>query len=108
VLAVNGTGGFTRLGADHAALLASAGIVTAVPLLAFAGSAARIPLSRLGLLQFMTPTIQFLIGVLLRHEPLPTSRLVGFVLVWIALAMFTFDTATNHRRQLSFATEAIT
>ena len=91
-LGINGGGGFTQHGAGHALLLMSAGVVTPLPLLAFAGSAARIPLSRLGLLQFGTPTIQFLIGVLYRHEPLPLGRLFGFVLVWIALVVFTIDT----------------
>jgi chloramphenicol-sensitive protein RarD len=92
VISITGSGGFTQHGAGHGALLVSTGVVTAVPLLAFAGAAARIPLSRLGLLQYMTPTIQFLIGVLVRHEPLPLGRLFGFALVWVALAIFTIDT----------------
>jgi chloramphenicol-sensitive protein RarD len=96
-----GTTTFGSHGTDHAALLVSAGVVTAIPLLAFAGAAARVPLSRLGLMQYVTPTMQFLIGVLVRHEPMPPGRLVGFVLVWIALAWFTVDTAANHRRQLA-------
>jgi chloramphenicol-sensitive protein RarD len=99
--AVLGTTTFTTHGADHAALLMSAGVVTAIPLLAFAGAAARVPLSRLGLMQYVTPTMQFLIGVLVRHEPMPPGRLAGFVLVWVALAWFTVDTATNRRRQLA-------
>jgi chloramphenicol-sensitive protein RarD len=96
-----GTTTFGSHGADHAALLASAGVVTAIPLLAFAGAAARVPLSRLGLMQYVTPSMQFLIGVLVRHEPMPPGRLAGFGLVWIALAWFTVDTAANHRRQLA-------
>jgi len=92
---------FTTHGGGHALLLMSAGVMTAVPLLAFAGAAARVPLSRLGLMQYVTPTMQFLIGVLVRHEPLPPGRLIGFILVWVALAVFTVDTATNHRRQLA-------
>jgi chloramphenicol-sensitive protein RarD len=101
--ALFGTTTFATHGAGHALLLASAGVVTAIPLLAFAGAAARVPLSRLGLMQYVTPTMQFLIGVLVRHEPLPPGRLVGFVLVWFALAMFTADTATHYRRQLAVA-----
>jgi len=81
--------------------LVSAGVVTAVPLIAFAGAAARVPLSRLGLMQYVTPTMQFLIGVLVRHEPLPPGRLAGFGIVWVALVLFTVDTATNRRRQLA-------
>ena len=96
-----GTTTFASHGVDHTLLLVSAGVITAIPLLAFAGAAARVPLSRLGLMQYITPTMQFLIGVLVRHEPLPIGRLVGFGLVWVALAVFTVDTATNRRRQLA-------
>src|SRR4051812_8868287 len=81
-----GHGTFTSHGAGHALLLAGAGPVTALPLLAFAGAAASVPLTRLGIMQYLTPTLQFLIGVTLRHEPLGAVRLVGFVLVWTALA----------------------
>jgi chloramphenicol-sensitive protein RarD len=108
VVASGGEGNFTSHGAGHALLLTSAGVVTAIPLLAFAGAAARVPLNRLGLLQYMTPTIQFLIGVLLRHEPVSTGRLLGFVIVWLALLLFTVDTATNRRRQLALAAQAVT
>jgi chloramphenicol-sensitive protein RarD len=108
ISASGGHGNFTNHGPGHALLLMTAGIVTAIPLLAFAGAAARVPLNRLGLLQYMTPTIQFLIGVLLRHEPVSAGRFGGFLLVWAALALFTVDTATHRRRQLAFAAEAVT
>lgn len=98
---IAGTTTFTSHGVDHTFLLISAGVITAIPLLAFAGAAARVPLSRLGLMQYLTPTMQFLIGVLVKHEPLPLGRLVGFGIVWVALAVFTVDTATNRRRQLA-------
>ncbi len=91
VQASRGVGTFTTHGAGHALLLASTGIVTVIPLLLFAGAAPRIALSRLGLMQYMTPTIQFLIGITVRHEPLPAVRLVGFCLVWLALGVFTAD-----------------
>jgi chloramphenicol-sensitive protein RarD len=90
-LAVEGARGhstFASHGAGHAALLVSAGVVTMVPLLLFAAAAQRVRLSRLGLLQYLTPTIQFLIGVTVRHEPLPAIRLVGFGFVWAALVLF--------------------
>jgi chloramphenicol-sensitive protein RarD len=90
-LAIEGARGgstFVTHGAGHAALLASSGVVTMVPLLLFAAAAPLVPLSRLGLLQYLTPTIQFLIGVTVRHEPLPPSRLLGFGLVWLALVLF--------------------
>lgn len=108
VLGVSGSGTFTTGGAGHALLLAGAGPVTALPLLAFAGAAAAVPLSRLGLMQYLTPTMQFLIGVLVRHEPFGAGRLAGFLLVWLALAMFTVDTAHRRRRQLALTAEAAT
>src|ERR1700712_3253300 len=83
----------------HALLLAGAGIVTAVPLLCFGAAATRIPLTTLGLLQYLTPTVQFALGVLLRHEPLPLDRLVGFVLVWVALIVFPAGSLAHRRRQ---------
>ena len=108
ITASQGQGNFTSHGPGHALLLTSAGFVTAVPLLAFAGAAARVPLNRLGLLQYLTPTIQFLIGVFVRHEVVSTGRLAGFLLVWAALALFTVDTATHHRRQMAYAATAMT
>jgi chloramphenicol-sensitive protein RarD len=85
--------------AGHLLLLAAAGPVTAVPLLFFAGAATRLPLSTLGLLQYLAPVIQFAIGVLIRREPMPPARLGGFALVWIALAILTLD-AFRHRRAM--------
>ena len=110
LVVVVATGGshFTNHGAAHALLLTTTGAVTVAPLLAFAGAASRVPLNRLGLMFYMTPTIQFLIGVLLRHEPVSSGRLAGFVIVWLALALFTVDTATTRRRQLDLAAEAVT
>jgi len=99
VQASRGVGTFTTHGAGHAALLASTGVVTVIPLLLFAGAAPRIALSRLGLMQYMTPTIQFLIGVTVRHEPLPAARLVGFCLVWLALGIFTADLVSLPARE---------
>ena len=82
----------------HALLLAAAGPVTAVPLLLFGAGAKRVPLTTLGLLQYITPVIQFLIGVLYFNESLPPSRLAGFVLVWLALVVFTIDSLHNGQR----------
>jgi chloramphenicol-sensitive protein RarD len=80
-------------------LLAMLGPVTAVPLLAFAGSARRIPLSTLGLIQYVTPVVQFLIAVLVFQEPMSTSRWLGFVLVWASLAVMTFDGLRHARNR---------
>lgn len=101
-IGVTGSGDFTSQGAGHAALLAAAGPVTAIPLLLFAAAAPRVPLSRLGLMQYLTPTIQFLIGVTVRHEPLPAVRLFGFILVWMALAVFTVDSLRVARKRSGF------
>jgi chloramphenicol-sensitive protein RarD len=90
-LEASGTGTFTTLGPGHALLLAGGGLVTMVPLLAFAAAAVRIPLSVIGLLQYMTPTMQFAFGVLVFREYMPPERWLGFAIVWLALAVLTFD-----------------
>lgn len=82
------------------ALLVSLGVVTAVPLLLFATAARRIPLSLLGLLQYLTPTMQLLCGVVVFDEPMPAERLAGFVLVWIALILLATDAVRTARRRL--------
>jgi len=73
------------------AALAGLGVVTAAPLLMFAGATRRLPLSVVGLLQYLTPTLQFLIAVLLFHEEMPAARWWGFVLVWLALVVLSAD-----------------
>jgi chloramphenicol-sensitive protein RarD len=103
VLGVSGAGTFGSEGPGHALLLALAGVVTAVPLLCFGAAAPRVPLTTLGLLQYLAPTMQFVLGVTLFAEPLPLVRLLGFVLVWLALALFTADLVRHHRRQLRLA-----
>lgn len=93
-----GRGSLGSEGPGHTALLASAGVVTAVPLLLFAAAARRVPLSTIGLLQYLTPTLQLLIGVLVLNEPMPAGRLVGFALVWTALLVLTVDMLARARR----------
>ncbi|MFL6708832.1 MAG: EamA family transporter, partial [Massilia sp.] len=73
------------------ALLLAAGPITAIPLLLFASGARQIPLSVLGLLQYLSPTMQFVLGVWLFHEAFTGERLVGFVLIWLALALFALE-----------------
>ena len=85
---VNGTGAFLREGALTDILLIGTGAVTSIPLLMFASAARQIPLTMIGILQYIAPTIQFLIGVFLYHEPFDQSRLIGFSLVWLALIIF--------------------
>ena len=78
-------------------LLISAGPVTAIPLLLFNGSTTRLPYSTIGLLQYITPTIQFSIGVWLRHEDMPTARWIGFIVIWFALAALATDLVRSSR-----------
>jgi chloramphenicol-sensitive protein RarD len=105
-LQATGAGEFGRNGLGHTALLVGAGVATALPLLCFGAAATRIPLSMVGMLQYLTPTLQFLIGVFLYGEPMTSARWVGFVLVWLALAVFTAETLSHRRRQLRLAAEA--
>ncbi|HEY8719192.1 EamA family transporter RarD [Pengzhenrongella sp.] len=90
-LGANGTGSFLAHGPWHVALLVSAGIVTGVPLLMFSGAARRLPLSVVGMLQYITPTMQFLLGVLILHEQMAAARWWGFALVWVALLILSAD-----------------
>ncbi|CAB4691730.1 MAG: EamA family transporter RarD [Actinobacteria bacterium] len=72
-------------------LLIGAGAVTAIPLLLFNGATLRIPFTTIGLLQYLTPTIQFMLAVFLRHEPMPSARWLGFVFIWTALIVLGYD-----------------
>ena len=103
-LGARGDGTFTSDGAGHASLLVASGVFTAVPLVLFGVAAIRIPLTTLGLLQYLAPTIQFLIGVLVYAEPMPPGRLAGFALVWLALAVFTYDAVRSSRAAAVAAT----
>ncbi|HEX9838753.1 MAG TPA: EamA family transporter RarD [Anaerolineales bacterium] len=78
-------------------LLIGAGLVTTIPLLMFASAAKQIPLTVVGILQYIAPTLQFLIGVLIYHEPFDQSRLVGFGLVWLALIIFSAESYLANR-----------
>jgi chloramphenicol-sensitive protein RarD len=84
----SGAGAFLHDGALIDALLIGAGLVTTIPLLMFAAAAKQIPLTVLGILQYIAPTLQFLIGVFVYHELFGESRLIGFGLVWLALVIF--------------------
>jgi chloramphenicol-sensitive protein RarD len=78
-------------------LLMSAGAVTAIPLLLFNGSATRLPFTTIGLLQYITPTLQFSVGVWIRHEEMPTARWIGFLIIWIALTTLAVDLVRSGR-----------
>lgn len=105
-LMVIGASDFETHGIGHALVLTTAGIVTAVPLICFGAAATRLPLVSIGLLQYLTPVLQFLLGVVLFHEPMPVARWIGFGLVWIALMVFTAETIAHHRKQLRLVAEA--
>ena len=85
-------------GAWHTTLLAMAGLVTAIPLLLFAAAAQRVPLVTMGLIQFMTPVMQLIVGVLLLNEHVTSSSWVGFGIVWIALVILSVDSLRAARR----------
>jgi chloramphenicol-sensitive protein RarD len=102
-LGASGAGTFGTQGSGHAALLALSGVVTAIPLLLFGAAASRVPLTTLGILQYLAPTLQFLLGVTLFDEPMPPLKLLGFALVWVALALFTSEVVRHHRRSLRLA-----
>jgi chloramphenicol-sensitive protein RarD len=105
-LGASGDSHFTGHGAGHMLLLASTGIITAVPLLFFGGAAIRVPMTTLGLLQYLAPILQFLLGVTVLDEHMSTMRWLGFALVWVALVIFTVDATRAHGRQLRMAAEA--
>jgi len=86
-----GHGTFTNHGSGHIVLMILSGPITALPLLLYAAAAQRVPLVTLGLVFYMTPMMQLSWGVLVGHEPMPAARWLGFVLIWLALAVFSAD-----------------
>ena len=102
-LYANGQGAFGHASPLTLFLLAMTGPVTAIPLLLFGSAAKQIDLYMLGLLQYIAPTQQFLIGVLLYHEPFTATDLVGFIIIWIALALLSVEGYLVRRRQRALA-----
>lgn len=98
ILSVHGTLTFGHSSISNTLLLAGAGVVTVLPLLAFNAAAIRIPLSVLGLMQYLTPVLQFTLGVIVFGEVLPPARWIGFAIVWVALGVFTADAIRDSRR----------
>jgi chloramphenicol-sensitive protein RarD len=99
VMEMRGGGAFLHSGSVLDLLMVGAGVVTTIPLLMFASAVQRIPLSTVGVLQYITPTMQFLLGVLLYREPFNRSHLIGFSIVWVALAIFWLEGFLASRRQ---------
>ncbi len=106
VLGHDGHATFTAHGGGHAVLLASAGLVTAVPLVLFGAAAVRVPLTTIGLLQYLAPVLQFLCGLLYFHEAMAPERWAGFGLVWLALALLTWDAIRTARSRRAARTVA--
>ena len=105
-LYATGESNFANHGLGHAVLLSSTGLVTAVPLICFGAAAIRIPMTTLGLLQYLAPTIQFVLGLVVFDEAMTPVKWVGFALVWLALAIFTVEALRHRRRQLQLVAEA--
>jgi chloramphenicol-sensitive protein RarD len=100
-----GSGAFLHHGWQISLLLVFSGLVTALPLLLFGRAARTIPLTLLGILQYIAPTVQFLLGIYLYREPFTITRLVGFTTIWLALLIFTLE-GFMHRRKNSFPVSA--
>jgi len=97
---------FLGHGTGHAFLLALTGVVTAVPLMCFGAAAIRVPMTTLGLQQYLAPVIQFVLGVTFLDETMTPMRWVGFGLVWVALVIFTAESLRHRRTQLQLSAEA--
>jgi len=82
--------------------LAAYGVLTAIPLLLFGAAAKRVPLSYIGFMQYLTPTLQFLIGLLVFQEPMPAARWLGFAMVWFALSILSFDVLRQLRNRSKY------
>lgn len=78
------------------------GIITAIPLILFASGAPLVPLTTIGILQYIAPTIQFLIGVFIYDEPFNTSQLIGFSIVWLSLIIFTIEGLSHNYQTKQF------
>jgi chloramphenicol-sensitive protein RarD len=87
-------------GPIETSLLVAFGILTAIPLILFGAAASRIPLSTIGFIQYLTPTLQFSVGFFILGEPMPAVRWIGFGLVWISLAVLTIDALRRKRPDL--------
>ena len=101
---IQGTGAFGHSAGQVPFLLAISGVVTVIPLLLFANAARSIPLWMVGILQYITPTGQFLLGVLLYNEPFTPTRLVGFGIIWFALLIFTVEGFMARRKTSALQT----
>jgi len=100
MVGLNGSGAFLQNGTLVDVFLIGAGLVTTIPLLMFASAAKQIPLTVVGLLQFIAPTLQFLIGVFLYKEPFDLAHFIGFAIVWTALIIFAVESYLANRASI--------
>ncbi|MCL3837727.1 EamA family transporter RarD [Aeromicrobium duanguangcaii] len=105
LLQVQGTLAFGHEGTLNTVLLIGTGIVTAIPLLMFGAAATRLSLTTIGILQYLGPILQFIFGLTIFGEQMGTARWIGFVIVWSALVIFTYDALHTHRRNRRLADE---
>jgi chloramphenicol-sensitive protein RarD len=103
-LAARGTGTFGSAGVPTSLLLAGAGLATAIPLILFTKGARSVPLSTLGVLQYIAPTLQFLVGVVIFREGFSQSQTIGFTIIWTALLLYWLEGLVTRRRQVAPAT----
>jgi len=96
-LQFNGVSTFLAYGLDHTLWMVSSGVVTAIPLLAFGVAITRLPLTTIGMLQYIGPTVQFFVGIWVTQEPMPQERFIGFAITWVALVILTVDALRNRR-----------
>ena len=97
-LSANGESTFLSEGPSHTALLILSGLVTALPLILFAQGAKLLPLSTVGMLQYMTPTMQLLWAVFVTQEHMSSERWIGFVIIWFAVALYMVDMVRMRRK----------
>lgn len=107
LIAASGGLTFGSVSVAHTVLLSFAGVVTAVPLILFAAASRRLPLVYMGLVQYLAPTTQFVVGVVFLHEPMPLARWIGFGIVWISLIVLTIDMFIHGTRQRAAAMAAV-
>jgi chloramphenicol-sensitive protein RarD len=101
LLEINGTGAFPRGPISGNFLLVLTGVATGLPLILFGAAAHRVPLSTLGFIQYIAPTLQFIIGVLIYGEAFTPNRMIGFGLIWVALAVYSLDGVQSYRTEAS-------
>ncbi|HYO41241.1 MAG TPA: EamA family transporter RarD [Nocardioidaceae bacterium] len=100
LLGLGGAATVGEHGTSHVLLMVGTAAITVLPLLCFGAAATRIPLSTLGLMQYLAPTVQFILGLVVFGEPMPTLRWAGFGLIWVALVVFTAESLSNRHHRL--------